>query len=66
MTKQIFVVKVCWKIYAEHRIAAETKEQAAEIVLHERPVPDEETGKDDAQILEVIAASDPMESGELP
>lgn len=64
MAKKIFVVKVCWKTYGEHRIEAETAEQANQIALNELPLPTEETGQDNLQIIETVLASDPMEDGE--
>lgn len=64
MAKQIFVVKVCWKVYGEIRTEAETAEEAAEYIAHNEIIPEMETGQDDYQVLDVIPASDPMEDGE--
>lgn len=64
MAKQIFVVKVCWKTYGEHRIEAETAEDAKMICFDNDEIPDTETGLGQIEILEAVPASDPMEDGE--
>jgi len=65
MAKQTFIVKCKWTCYGETRIEAETAEEAYTAFKEADAIPDleNETGREDLAVLEVIPASDPMEDG---